>query len=71
MRKFRLQVIESLLKKESLFEKRWIILSGLFVKDAAEIERELNRRAFRTYRRIEERNWATWLGINPKIEQEG
>lgn len=62
------QVIESLLKKESLFEKRWIMLSGLFAKDAREIERELNRRTFRTYMKIEERNWATWVGINAKIE---
>jgi ribosomal protein L11 methyltransferase len=29
-----LQVMESLLKKEGFFRKRWYILSGLFVKDA-------------------------------------
>ncbi|RPJ07706.1 MAG: methyltransferase domain-containing protein, partial [Deltaproteobacteria bacterium] len=65
------QVIESLLTKESLFEKRWIILSGLFVKDAREVERGLNQKAIQTVSKIEERNWATWVGFNPKIELQG
>ena len=54
-----LQVIESLLTKEAFFKKRWCILSGLFVKDAEEIERRLNRRSVKTYQRLQEKNWMT------------
>jgi ribosomal protein L11 methyltransferase len=58
-----LQVIESLLTKEAFFKKRWLILSGLFVKDAEEIERRLNRRSVKTYQRLQEKNWMTLVGL--------
>jgi ribosomal protein L11 methyltransferase len=59
-----LQIVESLLTKEAFFRKRWFILSGLFVKDAEEIERRLNQRAIQTFLKIKERNWLTWVGLN-------
>ena len=40
-----IQAMESLLGKAAFFRKRWFVLSGLFVKDAEEIERRLNQRA--------------------------
>jgi ribosomal protein L11 methyltransferase len=38
-----LQVIESLLTQNSFFRKRWFVLSGLFAKDAEEIEIRLRQ----------------------------
>jgi len=58
------QVIESLIHQESFFEKRWVLLSGLFVKDAEEIERQLNRRGIQTIQKIQEKVWLTWIGRN-------
>jgi len=58
-----LQVMESLLTKEAFFRKKWFILSGLFVKDAEEIERRLNLRSIQTFQKIQERNWLTWVGL--------
>lgn len=58
-----LQVMESLLDKEAFFRKRWFILSGLFIKDAEEIERRLNRRSVKTCQRLQERNWLTLVGL--------
>jgi ribosomal protein L11 methyltransferase len=58
------QVIEGLIHQESFFAKRWILLSGLFVKDAEEIERQLNRRGIETLQKYQEKNWLTWLGVN-------
>ena len=58
-----LQVMESLLTKEAFFGKRWYILSGLFVKDAEEIEKCLNLRSIQTFQKIQERNWLTWVGL--------
>jgi len=51
------------LSKEAFFKKRWFILSGLFVKDAEEIERRLNQRSIKTYLRLKEKNWLTWVGL--------
>jgi len=57
------QIVESLICQRSFFEKRWAILSGLFVKDAEEIEKQLNQRAFQTFLKIQEKNWLTWVGL--------
>ncbi|OGP89669.1 MAG: hypothetical protein A2156_00450 [Deltaproteobacteria bacterium RBG_16_48_10] len=57
------QVIESLIRQASFFEKKWVLLSGLFVKDAEEIERQLNLRALHTFLKIQEKNWLTWAGL--------
>jgi ribosomal protein L11 methyltransferase len=54
-----LQVIESLLKKKAFFKKRWFIFSGIFGKDAEEIERQLIRRSVEIVRRLQEKNWLT------------
>ena len=54
-----LQVIESPLKKKGFFKKRWFILSGIFGKDAEEIERRLIRRSVEIVQRFQEKNWLT------------
>jgi ribosomal protein L11 methyltransferase len=59
-----LRVIESLLRKEALFKKRWLILSGLFHRDGQEIENWLQRRAVTIVQRVEEKNWITLTGLN-------
>ena len=59
-----LQVIESLLKKKAFFLKRWFILSGIFEKDAEEIERRLYQRATQIVQKLQEKNWLTLVGLN-------
>ena len=59
-----LQVIESLLKKRAFFEKRWFILSGVFEKDAEEIERRLIPKPVEIVQRLQEKNWLTIVGFN-------
>jgi ribosomal protein L11 methyltransferase len=59
-----LQVIESLLKKRAFFKKRWLILSGIFKKDAEEIERRLKRKSVKLVQRLQEKNWLTLVGLN-------
>jgi ribosomal protein L11 methyltransferase len=59
-----LQVIESLINHKSFFEKPWVLLSGLFVKDAEEIERQLNERGIQTFQKYQEKIWLTWVGRN-------
>jgi len=61
-----LQVIESLLKKKAFFLKRWFILSGIFEKDAEEIERRLYQRATQIVQRLQEKNWLTLVGFNKR-----
>jgi ribosomal protein L11 methyltransferase len=61
-----LQVIESLLKKKAFFKKRRFILSGIFEKDAEEIERRLIRRSVEIVQRVQEKNWLTLVGLNRK-----
>jgi ribosomal protein L11 methyltransferase len=63
-----LEVIESLLKKKAFFKKRWLILSGIFGKDAEEIEKQLVRRAVKIEQRFQEKNWLTLIGLNDKCE---
>jgi ribosomal protein L11 methyltransferase len=58
------RIIKSLLSKKAFFKKRWFILSGVFLKDAEEIEGQLNQRFVQTYQKILERNWVTWVGLN-------
>jgi ribosomal protein L11 methyltransferase len=58
-----IQVIESLLRKEAFFKKRWMILSGLFLKDAEEVERKLQRKSIKIYRKSQEDRWATLVGL--------
>jgi ribosomal protein L11 methyltransferase len=59
-----LRVIESLLRKEAFFKKRWLVLSGLFHRDSQEIENRLERSAVIILRRLEEENWVTLIGFN-------
>jgi ribosomal protein L11 methyltransferase len=59
-----LQVIESLLKKKGFFRKRWFILSGVFEKNAKEIERRLIEKSMRIVQRLQEKNWLTLVGFN-------
>jgi ribosomal protein L11 methyltransferase len=59
-----LQVIESLLKKRAFFKKRWFILSGIFEKDAEEIEKRLKRKSVELVQRLQEKNWLTLVGLN-------
>jgi len=59
-----LQVIESLLKKKAFFQKRWVILSGIFEKDGEEIERRLNQRSTPIVQKLQEKNWLTLVGLN-------
>jgi ribosomal protein L11 methylase PrmA len=61
-----LQVIEALLKKRAFFEKRWFILSGIFEKDAEEMERRLTRKPVEIVQRLREKNWLTLVGFNQK-----
>ena len=56
------QVMESLLSKKAFYEKRWTVLSGLFVKDAEEIEKRLNFKTIKTYQKLQEKNWLTLVG---------
>jgi len=57
-----LQIVESLLNKRAFYEKRWSILSGLFLKDFEEIERRLKRGSIQITQRIQEQNWVTFVG---------
>jgi ribosomal protein L11 methyltransferase len=59
-----LQIIEALLKKRAFFQKRWFILSGIFERDAEEIERQLNQRSTQIVQRLQEKNWLTLVGFN-------
>jgi ribosomal protein L11 methyltransferase len=59
-----LRVIESLLRKEALFKKRWLILSGLFHRDGQEVANRLEQRAVTILQRFEEKNWMTLIGLN-------
>ena len=61
-----LKVIESLMDKKAFFEKRWVLLSGLFVTDGEEIERRFNQRSIETYQRIQDKNWLTLVGVNKR-----
>jgi hypothetical protein len=55
--------VEVFVRKKGFFEKRWFLLSGLFLKDGEEIERRLNRRSIGTYLKIQEKNWLTLIGL--------
>jgi len=57
-----LQIVESLLNKRAFYEKRWSVLSGLFLKDSEEIERRLKRGSIQIAQRIQEQNWVTFVG---------
>ena len=58
------QIIEALLKKEGFFTKRWVILSGIFVRDGEEIEKRLKGGPLEPFRRFQEKMWMTWVGAN-------
>jgi len=62
-----LQVIESLLKKNAFFPKRWFILSGIFKKDAEEIERRLDQSPTQIVQSLQEKNWLTLVGFNKRV----
>jgi ribosomal protein L11 methyltransferase len=57
-----LQAMESLLTKEAFFKKRWFVLSGLFVKEAEEIEERLRSRLIQIDQKIQGLNWMTIVG---------
>ncbi|HYA91157.1 MAG TPA: 50S ribosomal protein L11 methyltransferase [Thermodesulfobacteriota bacterium] len=59
-----LQVIESLLKKKAFLKKRWIILSGIFEKDAEEIEGRLKEKPLKIVQRLQGKIWSTLVGLN-------
>jgi len=59
-----IQVIEALLIKETFFRKRWLILSGLFIKDGEEIAGRLNQGPLQIFQKIQDRKWMTLVGLN-------
>jgi len=59
-----LRVIESLLKKRALFQKRWFILSGLFLREGEEIEKRLRTSGITISQKHEEENWITLTAFN-------
>jgi ribosomal protein L11 methyltransferase len=65
-----LQVIESLLKKKAFLKKRWFILSGIFKRDAEEIERRLEQRSVQIVQRLQEKIWSTLVGLNEDCKRE-
>ena len=65
-----LQVIESLLKKKAFLKKRWFILSGIFKRDAEEIERRLKQRSVQIVQRLQEKIWSTLVGLNEDCKRE-
>jgi ribosomal protein L11 methyltransferase len=56
------QAMESLICQDSFLEKRWAILSGLFLRDGGEIVGQLTRKGFQTLLEVREKCWLTWLG---------
>jgi ribosomal protein L11 methyltransferase len=58
------QVIESLLSRRAFFKKRWLVLSGFFVRDGDEIERRLKGRSVRIQEKLREKNWMTLVGLS-------
>jgi ribosomal protein L11 methyltransferase len=58
------QIIEALLNKRGLFTKRWIVVSGIFVKDGEGIEKRLEEGFIQPFRRFQEKVWMTWVGFN-------
>lgn len=65
-----LPVIESLLRKKTFLRKRWIILSGIFEKDAEKIEVGLMRSPVRVVQRLQEKVWSTLVGLNENCEMD-
>jgi len=59
-----LRVIEFLLKKRALFQKRWFILSGLFLREGEEIEKRLRTSGIIISQKHEEENWITLTAFN-------
>jgi ribosomal protein L11 methyltransferase len=59
-----LQIVEALFGKKGFFTKRWIILSGIFIRDAEEIERRLKENSIEIFQRFREKTWITWIGVN-------
>lgn len=60
-------VIEVLIAQKAFPERRWIVLSGLFVHEARSIEALLNRKGLETFLKIEQPPWATWVGFNGSL----
>lgn len=65
-----LQVIESLLKEKAFLKKRWFILSGIFKRDAEEIERRLKQGSVQIVQRLQEKIWSTLVGLNEDCKRE-
>lgn len=61
-------VIDHLIAQETFLEKRWIVLSGLFIKEIGAIEAFLNGKGIETFLRMEQHPWATWVGFHGRID---
>jgi ribosomal protein L11 methylase PrmA len=59
-----LEIVEALFGKKGFFTKRWMILSGIFVRDAEGVERSLTQNAIEIFQRFREKTWMTWIGLN-------
>jgi len=59
-----LQVIDSLLEKKAFLKRRWIVLSGIFEKDAEEIGGRLKEEAVKIVQRLQGKIWSTLVGLN-------
>jgi ribosomal protein L11 methyltransferase len=57
------QAMEALLSNEAFFEKKWFVLSGLFPGEGDEVERRLNQRAIKTFKKFKEQDWVTIVGL--------
>ena len=59
-----LEIVEALFGKKGFFTKRWMILSGIFVRDAEGVERRLTQNSIDIFQRFREKIWMTWVGLN-------
>lgn len=58
------QIIEALLGKKGFSTKRWMILSGIFVKDDEEVERRLKQNSIEIFQSFKGKTWMTSIGLN-------
>jgi ribosomal protein L11 methyltransferase len=61
-------VIASLLGKRAFYRKRWVILSGFFVRDADAIERQWREKSVQVYDKLQTKNWMTLVGLSQKVQ---
>ena len=58
-------VIDRLLENPSLYDKRWVILSGFFGRQEAPVIQRLTRRGIRIDTTVAHGPWRTLIGFNP------